>query len=59
MLIQLCWRDGNLDECLRNVEDLINKITNANRRNLDNYNSLLYYYYSRIHQKKNTDQSIR
>lgn len=31
----------------------------ANRRSLDNYNSLLYYYFVRIHEKRGNDLEIR
>lgn len=34
-------------------------MTIANRRNLDNYTAFLYHYYARIHEKNNTDQTIR
>ena len=48
-LVQIWWRDGNYEDCLRIVEDLLNRLTVANRRNLDNYTAVLYHYYARLH----------
>lgn len=55
----MLWKDGNLEECLSHVLELLGRIETANRRNLDHYSALLYYYFSRIHEKKGTDQNIR
>lgn len=49
MLVQIWWRDGNYDECLQLVEELLNRFTLANRRSLDNYTAYLYHHYARIH----------
>lgn len=38
---------------------MIEKIAIANRRSLDNYNSALYGYYSRVYEKKGSEISIR
>lgn len=59
MMVQIWWRDGNYDECLQLVEDLLNRFTLANRRSLDNYTAYLYHFYARIHEKKIADQNIR
>lgn len=58
-LIQIWWREGNYDDCLKVVEDMLNRFTLANRRTLDNYTAYLYHFYSRIHEKKGSDHSIR
>ena len=57
--VQILWRNGHYDECLKLVEDLLNRFVLANRRSLDNYTAVLYHRYARIHEKKNLDQSIR
>ena len=49
LLVEVLWNENSWDECMKQVEDLIGKITNANRRNLDNYSAFLYHYYARIH----------
>jgi hypothetical protein len=59
LLVQILWREGLNNECLQLVTELLEKITVANRRSLDNYNALLYYYFVRIHEKKGSDVEIR
>lgn len=41
------------------VNQLLQTLTNANRRSLDNYNSVLLGYFSRIHEKRGDELSIR
>jgi hypothetical protein len=38
---------------------LLAKIETANRRSLDNYSALLYYYLARINEKRGGDLAIR
>jgi hypothetical protein len=49
--VQIFWREQKYSDCLAVVQDLLEKITNANRRALDNYSSILYGYLSRVHEK--------
>lgn len=57
--VQILWKDSEYEECLKLVEDLLNKFTLANRRSLDAFTAVLYHRYARIHEKMNKDQSIR
>ena len=51
-VVQILWREERYKDCLDLVNKLIETITNANKRSLDNYNAVLYGYLSRIHEKK-------
>jgi len=58
-VVQILWREERYDDCLNLVNSLIEIITYANRRSLDNYNSVLLGYFSRIHEKRGEELSIR
>lgn len=59
LLIEVLWKEGQLEECLGAVGELLSRIETANRRNLDNYSALLYHFLARIHERKGSDLSIR
>lgn len=48
-----------LAECLLISNELIDRITQANRRTLDVYSALLQYYIVRINEKRGTELEIR
>jgi 26S proteasome regulatory subunit N3 len=58
-VIQILWREARYSDCLSLVSNLIEVISNANRRSLDNFNAVLLGYYSRIHEKMGDEITIR
>lgn len=59
LLILIYWREQRYNDCLAIVRELLDKIVAANRRSLDNYGAILYFYYFRIHEKGNNFGAIR
>lgn len=53
------WREKQYAACLEGVKDLIARIDAANRRTLDAYGALMYFYFARLHEKNGTDLEQR
>ena len=53
------WRQKNFEECMQIVKDLLAIIDAANRRTLDPYDAILYFYFIRLHEKNGTDLDQR
>lgn len=53
------WREKQYQACLEGVKDLITRIDAANRRTLDAYGALMYFYFARLHEKNGTDLEQR
>lgn len=58
-VVQILWREGRYEDCLNLVNQLIEVITTVNKRSLDNYNSVLLGYFSRIHEKRGDELAVR
>lgn len=59
LIVLFLWREQKYTACLNAVNTLLMRIDNANRRTLDAYGALMFFFYLRLHQKNNTDLQER
>ena len=59
LFILFLWREQQHELCMELVKNLLERIIGANRRTLDYYSALLYYHFTRLHEKNNSDSNIR
>lgn len=59
LIILFLWREKNYALCLANVNELLGRIDSANRRTLDAYGALMFYFYLRLHEKNGSDLEQR
>ncbi len=59
LIIIFLWREKHYSVCLEAVTELLARIDTANRRTLDAYSALMYFYFVRLHEKSHTDLDQR